>query len=187
MLSVVSFVLGSPPFFSCWLHPLCSPPCLLFPPPLFYTPPPPPSPCVSAPGGGLKIPVLSPWHAYKCAAIAQTHNHTAGCRSGFPGREQEREWKGWWEGGTTCREAGGGTEKGCCEVIFHHRVHFSLQTSPSLHIAPFLFIHPRLLLPFASPDPALSLFIFPFPPFFTPSHLNSLHPFHVCIPISLSA
>lgn len=32
----------------------------------------PPSLCVSVPGGGLKIPVLSPWHTYKCTAHTQT-------------------------------------------------------------------------------------------------------------------
>lgn len=78
-------------------------------------------------------------------------------------------------GSTTCREGEGGmegwqgggeTEKGCCEVIFHHRVHFSLQSSPTLYIALFLFICP-LLLPFPSLDPALSLFIFPFSSFFS--------------------
>lgn len=51
-------------------------------------------------------------------------------------------------------QGGGETEKGCCEVIFHHRVHFSLQSSPTLYIALFLFIC-CLLLPFPSRSPPL--------------------------------
>lgn len=72
-------------------------------------------------------------------------------------------------------QGGGETEKGCCEVIFHHRVHFSLQSSPTLYIALFLFICP-LLLPFPSLDPALSLFIFPFSSFFFSCRPFSLPP-----------
>lgn len=85
------------------------------------------------------------------------------------GRAAEEEERACREGGgeTEGWRGGGETEKGCCEVIFHHRVHFSLQSSPTLYIALFLFIC-RLLLPFPSLDPALSLFISPFPLFFCP-------------------
>lgn len=205
----------------------------------FQPPPPPPSlalgltMCPSSPplcplpcslpsfslywGGGPKIPVLSPWHTYKCTAHRQTQLAAAQVfqgesRSPAPeegwggvggvekerGRAAEEEERACREGGgeTEGWRGGGETEKGCCEVIFHHRVHFSLQSSPTLYIALFLFIC-RLLLPFPSLDPALSLFISPFPLFSAPTHpptllslslLSCLNSFlHISLRLSLSA
>lgn len=197
MLLVVSFLLT--PFFlvlqafSSHLFLSLCPPCpsfclLPYLSPSFL-PPFPFLPSVSLyPGGGPKIPVLSPWHTYKCTAHTQTQLAAAQVFQGesrSPAPEERGMERGAvgeeGEGGAACREAGmegwqggGEAEKGCCEVIFHHRVHFSLQSSPTFYIALFLFICP-LLLPFPSLDPALSLFIFPFSSFFPvalspPSH-----------------
>lgn len=151
--------------------------------------------CASVPGGGPKIPVLSPWHTYKCTAHTQTQLAAAQVfqgesrspapeERGMEGGEQPKKKKrrgGGVQHAEREREGcqgGGETEKGCCEVIFHHRVHFSLQSSPTLYIALFLFICP-LLLPFPSLDPALSLFIFPFSSFFSLSLSPSLSPLHL--------
>lgn len=126
----------------------------------------------------LLFSVLGGWPEDSCAkplAYIQVHStqtDTAGCCSGFPGREQEPSTRGgvggeggWRKRGRAaeeeeraCREGGGETEgwrgggeteKGCCEVIFHHRVHFSLQFSHSVHrsISLYLSSPPSVPLP----------------------------------------